>query len=539
MPKGIYNTKCTEEKKGVFTPTKHQTDTLKAFLKSKYKGMLLYHKLGSGKTCTSIMIADEMLKRKKVNKVFVLSPGSLRSGWVEEYCQICGDNKKLLESKYTFITYNYMVGNNLPDFNNSLVIIDEVHNLINGVKNLSKHPVLIYDKLILSDCCILALSGTPVYNYVYEFALLGNLLKPGGEFPDLRKGTDIDSFIFMNLFDISDDGTLKPKNKTTMKRKLEGIISYYPGAGAEFVPEIKEMEPIKAVMTKDQEINYWEQKLQEDRLSKPPSKHLKVKDPKKYEELSKLYVMAKKNILSRKASNFFYPDDISKESDLPLKMGGWVKKTLFSDGELYSRYSTKFTALLLNIVMHLNEKHVLFTSFKNKSGVYLLKTILGMCGIRSEIFSGDLDDSQRKNILKNFNSPKNIHGDVIKVLLVTEAGAEGISILDTRHMHILESSNRMSRTIQAIGRVARFKSHMRLPLEDRNVKVWRYWSIGSPNDITVSKKIIDSDGKEEKVNITISDKKTIDELLYEKGMKTIRGVNSFLDILKNASVTPY
>ena len=162
-----------------------------------------------------------------------------------------------------------------------------------------------------------------------------------------------------------------------------------------------------------------------------------------------------------------------------------------------------------------------------------------MCGIRAEIFSGDLDDKQRRKLLEVFNSKENRYGNVIRVLLVTEAGAEGISVLEARHMHILESSPIMSKTIQAIGRVARFKSHLALPLEERKIKVWKYWSTASPQEITVTTTFLTPDGVEQKTTQKITDKKTIDEILYDKGMRTVRGINSFLDLIKLVSVTPY
>ena len=49
-----------------FQPAKHQEIVTEYFLNSPYKGLLLYHKLGSGKSCTSIMVADAMLKNNKV-----------------------------------------------------------------------------------------------------------------------------------------------------------------------------------------------------------------------------------------------------------------------------------------------------------------------------------------------------------------------------------------------------------------------------------------------------------------------------------------
>ena len=86
MPQGVYsNFKCTE-KHGVFTPQAHQEFVREYFIKSPYKGLLLYHRLGSGKTCSSIIIGDALLKLKNIKTVYVLSPGSLRQGWIKEYC---------------------------------------------------------------------------------------------------------------------------------------------------------------------------------------------------------------------------------------------------------------------------------------------------------------------------------------------------------------------------------------------------------------------------------------------------------------------
>lgn len=493
----------------------------------------------SGKTCTSILIADKMLEKGKVKHVYVMSPGSLREGWVNEYCRVCGADPAVLRNSYTFITYNYMIGDNLPDFNNSLVIIDEVHNLINGAKNMSKHPTAVYDALLKSNCRVLALSGTPIYNYVYEFALLGNLLKPG-EFPDIRRGDQLDPHAFMSFFDVQPDGTLTAKNKTVMKRKLDGIISYYPGAGAEFVPEVEEMPIMKIQMAVEQEFNYWQQAIQEEKLSKPPSESLRRKDPERYNLLQRLYVMARKNILTRSASNFYYPEDIKSLPDFPIGHNdGWIGKKDFENGQLYKKYSTKLTSFLINLIMHDKQKHVLFTFFKEKAGVYLIKSILGLCGMKAEIFSGDLDDGQRRQLLKRFNSKENRYGDKIRVLLVTEAGAEGISVLEARHMHIFESSPRMSKTIQAIGRVARYKSHVALPPEERKIRVWKYWSVASPDEVTIKTTFFTPEGNEEQSTVTISDKKTIDEILYDKGMKTVRGIYSFLDLIKLVSVTSF
>jgi superfamily II DNA or RNA helicase len=177
---GIYkNIQCDNKEILDVTHLEHQTDVKNKFINHKEKGLILYHQLGSGKTCTSYIIADEMLDRNLIEHVYIFSPGSLRQSWFTEYCDKCGFDKTRFTNKFTFITYNYHVGKHLPKtFSNTLVIIDEFHNLINSVKNFSKNAVEIYNKLINSDCKILLLSGTPIYNSIIEFSLIGYLIKP-------------------------------------------------------------------------------------------------------------------------------------------------------------------------------------------------------------------------------------------------------------------------------------------------------------------------------------------------------------------------
>jgi hypothetical protein len=56
-------------------------------LYTPYRGLLLYHGLGSGKTCTSIAIAEGM---KDAKRVIIMTPASLRANYIEELKK-CGD----------------------------------------------------------------------------------------------------------------------------------------------------------------------------------------------------------------------------------------------------------------------------------------------------------------------------------------------------------------------------------------------------------------------------------------------------------------
>ena len=48
-------------------------------------------------------------------------------------------------------------------------------------------------------------------------------------------------------------------------------------------------------------------------------------------------------------------------------------------------FSPKIASLLVNITLHPNTKHMVYTFFKKKSGVQIIKTLL-KCGITCKIF---------------------------------------------------------------------------------------------------------------------------------------------------------
>ena len=261
-------------------------------LYTPYRGLLLYHGLGSGKTCTSIAIAEGM---KDSKRVIIMTPASLRANYIEElkkcgdllykrnqywewistvenqealktisvllnlpqeyirrhggaffinvkkpsnYSDLSDSDKKVLEEqlnemirqKYTFINYNGLRSTRLAEmtsnytrniFDNSVVIIDEAHNLISRIVNKIKkekgitgeekkkkkeakpdEPVegeeekpleeesifgeqtplnlatkLYYMLLRAKNARVVLLTGTPVINYPNEFAILFNILR--------------------------------------------------------------------------------------------------------------------------------------------------------------------------------------------------------------------------------------------------------------------------------------------------------------------------------------------------------------------------
>ena len=83
------NATCsTDDESEAFTLMTHQKivrDYINLY--TPYRGLLLYHGLGSGKTCSSIAIAEGMKSNKKI---IVMTPASLRVNYIEELKK-CGD----------------------------------------------------------------------------------------------------------------------------------------------------------------------------------------------------------------------------------------------------------------------------------------------------------------------------------------------------------------------------------------------------------------------------------------------------------------
>jgi hypothetical protein len=86
-----------------------------------------------------------------------------------------------------------------------------------------------------------------------------------------------------------------------------------------------------------------------------------------------------------------------------------------------------------------------------------------------------------EDILPVLNSQDNMHGERIKVVLMTPIAGEGLSFKNAREMHVLEPWYHMNRIEQVIGRAIRTCSHKLLPQEERNVTVYLHACVDSTN----------------------------------------------------------
>jgi hypothetical protein len=241
-------------------------------------------------------------------------------------------------------------------------------------------------------------------------------------------------------------------------------------------------------------------------------------------------------------------------------------------------YSPKFLHMLQNIITkeHVG-LHLVYSQFRTLEGIGILKLILETNGFSQfKIKQSSLGDwtidmkpeeqerpcfalytgtetPEEKEIIRNiFNSkwknvPKtitdqlstrftnNMFGEVIKVLMITASGAEGINLRNVRYVHIAEPYWHPVRTEQIIGRARRICSHIDLPEELRTVDVFLYVMRFSGRQMAVE--------NDESLNIRMNDKSktdnvtpmSTDQSLYEISNIKERITKQILTAVKESS----
>jgi hypothetical protein len=90
------------------------------------------------------------------------------------------------------------------------------------------------------------------------------------------------------------------------------------------------------------------------------------------------------------------------------------------------------------------------------------------------IFNSDWDEGTPiTNRLKQI-AENNFMGEIIKVLMITASGSEGINLRNTRYVHVMEPYWHPARIEQVVGRARRICSHKNLPEELQTVEVYLY-----------------------------------------------------------------
>jgi superfamily II DNA or RNA helicase len=108
---------------------------------------------------------------------------------------------------------------------------------------------------------------------------------------------------------------------------------------------------------------------------------------------------------------------------------------------------------------------VIYSSFI-KFGVKALQKEFDREEIRYVTITGEQTKNQRTKANEMYNN------DEVRVIFITQAGREGINLLETRNLFLMDLPWNEATEEQIEGRVSRYGSHDRLPLSDRVVNIY-------------------------------------------------------------------
>jgi hypothetical protein len=143
-----------------------------------------------------------------------------------------------------------------------------------------------------------------------------------------------------------------------------------------------------------------------------------------------------------------------------------------------------------------------------------------------KIFNGNMADLPHSITaqLRHHRYEHNMYGKLARVFMISQSGAEGISLRNVRRVMIAEPFWNQVRIDQVIGRAIRTGSHLDLPEGDRNVQVFMYVSVFTPaqlaNNFTLQR--LDHSMSSDQHILSIAEHKN-------------RIIQQFLDMMKRAS----
>jgi hypothetical protein len=514
----------------------------------KARGLLLFHEMGLGKSISAVALAEFYRTHDPDRKIIVLLSKSLQANFKKNIAKFIqrsdldnnmsdGEIDAAIDTSYNFVSLNasnmftqmtrvgktaeeVAVEKQLQKFTqvvdrddfleNSVLIIDEYHNLANSITNGSTNAISLYDTIMnTKNIKLIFLTGTPIVNNPFELCPTFNMIK--GYLP--VKGTvNLKTPLFPELREdfekyFVDEKTNKIKNKNRFENRIFGLLSYY---GSLYFGKNQQDGFPKQLPTKIARIPMSPEQF---------TAYAAARDAEREEASfgvasvstrfsSKSSVSSTYRVKSRQISNFLIPDSALTHNG--RKVTKHIDKITDAYIKNLSIASPKFAKILGNINTHKGQLGLFYSEFVSGEGIALFARALTLQGYKYwnkiihadtssaafgikrrkkphkiqggasnktyAIISGDVDFDVRAKIVKSFNAADNIHGERISLLLISKTGAEGLDLKNVRHIHICEPYWNMARVDQIIARGVRYLSHVALPAKDRNVQPYIYLS---------------------------------------------------------------
>lgn len=487
-----------------------------------YDELLLFHEMGTGKTCTAIGAVEKLRYETNtfVNGAVILAKGdNVLNNFVGEYLYKCTGDKYLIEGgderamrremmKFyklnTFEKFAKHVASSTNDtlcrlYENKVFVLDEIQN-IRDKDYAEMSSVQVYKSMhrlfhLLKRRKIILMSGTPMKDNVDEFADVMNLILPADK--QFIVGPDFKS----RYFDDNDKLTL---HVDEFKAKIRGRISYLKAGesstvrrvfiGRRNVGDLRYFKLFLTTMSDMQTASYREayaldteagrggifNNSRQAILAIYPDGTYGAAGFKRYLVDGRRASMELRAFLTR-----YGDDDASKLRALQ---------------ELSCKY-----AYIVERLLDKENKTFVYSEFVNGSGSLYLTAILDAFNFieadgyertvrrRYALINNQTSTSRDvKRIVARFNDvTDNVRGDVIRVLIGSKMIIEGITLHDIVDEHILTPHWNYAETAQAIARGWRYRSHDALIAatgggENIVVNVFQHASVESSNNNNTS-----------------------------------------------------
>ena len=259
----------------------------------------------------------------------------------------------------------------------------------------------------------------------------------------------------------------------------------------------------------------------------------------------------------------FDKEDIKDKIRASLKQDGLVlgefPNKKFVSTLLPEDIETEIDTLVNNRTVNIKEefKDILSEDEKSLENLFLIvqnkKTKVDNERVVHLAKYGILDSTNKHELIKQQQSDENKYGQKIQVLFITIAGAEGFSFYNIRKVCIMEPFWNMVKIKQVIGRARRNYSHQKLPITQRNVRVYEYigkftkiqatgkWKKDNKENIYESQLPVEGNLTGQKRILSEEDYQyddglTSDESLQEISEAKATLLNSFLSTLKMSAI---
>lgn len=494
----------------------YQTKAIRFINDPKNHSLLIVHGTGTGKTLTALTASQCYLDANPTGKVLVISPASLLKNFEKEMPKYGGN----LSAKYTFYSFTKFSSLNHGAYATAFDMfyrekLDEYQNEhpdkdsdeIRSIMFKHFNTKIKKPKVKGPDGGMKVLEEDPRYTRYKREAEEINL-----------QGTYNCEGAMVIIDEVHHLRSMKVHYKaifdSVIKAKKLLLLTATP-----FVNKLHDFVPLINILYRDNKIL--------SKLNKSvPNAPIEVDDQKYYITIDNIAYVLKGKIAyyDEKSSDLFpmvrmHKIDINMTIDFFKRYESELRAGAFGDiPELYYN-GFRRAVNAIGVEEYINQKiddvlgiikkghqTLVFTNWL-EDGVEILKRVFEENDITYMVISGEVLPSERLEIVEKFNNKR------VQTLIITIAGSEGLDLKETRNVIILDPVWNKATIDQIVGRAVRYKSHIKLPPDQRYVDVYNMVLV-SPYKSTPSG----------------------DELLYDIINRKAEILNDVIKMLKDASI---